>query len=183
MPGPIEKRASPSCARTQLQVDTNILNLRETQEPKGVLRWWWSCRAVFVCAGNVVLRCCLNEVSRAAVDSSELDCFTLLLARHLAGVSCYMISEAIRDVEQTSEPISFISRTCNNSQCTLHRCLNGSCSTVKSPEMDMFMQVSMVIWIIVYKYPWKRLLVWSIMVRYIIWGPESYSPLPLCILE
>ena len=31
-----------------------------------------------------------------------VDCFTLLLARHLADVSCYIISEAIRDVEQTT---------------------------------------------------------------------------------
>ena len=30
-----------------------------------------------------------------------LDCFTLLLARHLADVSCH-ISEAIRDVKQTN---------------------------------------------------------------------------------
>ena len=37
---------------------------------------------------------------------SPLDCFTRLLARHLAGVSCFIrkISEAIRDVEQTTAP-------------------------------------------------------------------------------
>ena len=33
---------------------------------------------------------------------TDLDCFPLLLARHLADVSCYLISEAIRDVEQTT---------------------------------------------------------------------------------
>ena len=35
------------------------------------------------------------------VSCTGIDCFTLLLARHLADVSCY-IGEAIRDVEQTS---------------------------------------------------------------------------------
>ena len=32
-----------------------------------------------------------------------VDCLTLLLARHLADVSCFIISETIRDVEQTTE--------------------------------------------------------------------------------
>ena len=44
------------------------------------------------------------------LNCSPLDCFTHLLARHLAGVSCFIrkISEAIRDVEQTTAPSSKI---------------------------------------------------------------------------
>ena len=52
---------------------------------------------------------------------SPLDCFTLILARHLADVSCFIISEAIRDVEQTTGPSAKLKVVCFTSLSARYR--------------------------------------------------------------
>ena len=44
---------------------------------------------------------CWGSFTREVSNEIVLDCFTLLSARHLVDVSCYIISEAIKAVEQT----------------------------------------------------------------------------------
>ena len=56
-------------------------------------------------------------------------------------------------------------------------------SAIMSPVMDVFLKGSGVIWITVDHCPRNCLLISNTIVRYITWGPESYNPLPLCILE
>ena len=60
---------------------------------------WWSWTYKFVNEGPMRYQ---DNWKIVIIKQVFIDCFTLLLARHLADVSYYIvISEAIRDVEQT----------------------------------------------------------------------------------